>query len=97
MCSWVLWHRSTCVFVRCVQVVTVADGLPGIQQKMKANKETVEAVSQEIEGLNQVIANIGSQVKARVDSLRMSAGEKMKLCEDMKNPEWQTRVASLQK
>ena len=63
-------------------------------QTMRANKETVAALSKKIEQLNKIFMNVVQKVERRAASRGM---EKMELWEDMQATDgWQNRVSQLQ-
>ena len=63
-------------------------------QTMRANKETVAALSKKIEQLNKIVMNVVQKVERRAVSRGM---ERMELWEDVQaTDEWQNRVNQLQ-
>ncbi|RPD58733.1 hypothetical protein L226DRAFT_311000 [Lentinus tigrinus ALCF2SS1-7] len=65
-------------------------------KKMKANAETVEAVSREIQKLNDVIVEVIQRVDRRATRLRMKSEERQEMVEAFSaSKEWRQRVAHL--
>ena len=63
-------------------------------QTMRANKETVAALSKKIEQLNKIVMNVVQKVERRAASRGM---EKMVLWEDVQETDgWKDRVNQLQ-
>ena len=63
-------------------------------QTMRANKETVAALSKKIEQLNNIVMNVVQKVERRAASRGM---EKMELWEDVQETDgWKDRVTQLQ-
>ena len=63
-------------------------------QTMRANKETVAALSKKIEQLNKIVMNVVQKVERRAASRGM---ERMELWEDVQATEgWKDRVNQLQ-
>ena len=63
-------------------------------QTMRANKETVAALSKKIEQLNKIVMNVVQKVERRAASRGM---ERMELWEDVQATDgWKDRVTQLQ-
>ena len=67
-------------------------------QKMKANQETVAALSKKLEQLNDIIMKVVQKVERRAASRQMNAQETTGMWEDLQATDgWRARVDELQK
>ena len=84
---------------RCPErALLAADVRVGLKQKMKANQETVAAVSEKIQNLNSVIDGVLNHCKSRAERLHMTPEERKKMCENLYGSNgWKERVEHLQK
>lgn len=67
-------------------------------QTMRSNKETVLAISKDIQSLNAIIDSVVLQVRRRSDRLQMKEEKQNKMYDDLQaSSEWQERVDGLQR
>ena len=67
-------------------------------QTMRSNKETVLAISKDIQSLNAIIDSMVLQVRRRSDRLQMKEEKQNKMYDDLQaSSEWQERVDGLQR